>query len=68
MSELSFNQIAVNSGQRSGSLFSPDEFIGLPVTDRVKMVLGKQISFLMNNQEVDKSQSLNELRQLSAAL
>lgn len=63
---LNFDSISVISGDREGFNFSPAEFIQLPVSDRVRMVLGKQIAFSWKGEEVDKRSSLNELRKWTA--
>lgn len=65
-SMLNFDLISVLAGEKAGLSFSPDAFVQLPVTDRVKMVLGKQIAFSYKGEEVDKRESLNELRKWTA--
>lgn len=59
---LSFDEIRVVDGKEKGSIYSPEEFARLKLSERVKMIIGKEISFYKHGEEVDKVQSLNEMR------
>lgn len=59
---LSFNKVYVTRGDKAGNQYTPQEFINLPLSDRIKMVIEDQITFYNNYNEVDKVTSLNELR------
>lgn len=65
---LGFDRISVMQGDKAGSHYTPEQFVALPVSERVKMVLGGRLAFYCRNEEVDRRQSLNALRQWSAQM
>ena len=63
MVSLSFNRIHVTGGPHAGADLTPEQFLELSVTDRVHLVLSKQVVFFQHQVEKDKRLCLNELRQ-----
>lgn len=66
MVALNFDSIAVNMPEFGHTRMSPEQFIKLPVSDRVKMVLRGDITFYQRGNEVDRRESLAALRKWSA--
>tara|TARA_Y100000590_G_scaffold171020_1_gene195661 strand:+ start:1250 stop:1444 length:195 start_codon:yes stop_codon:yes gene_type:complete len=62
MSKFGFNEVRVIDGDNKGAVYSPEMFIQLPLSQRVKMIIGQQLAFYNDQLEVDKSAALNELR------
>lgn len=66
MTRLNFDSITINLPELGSTRYSPEEFIQLPVNERVKMVLRGDITFYAKGTEVDKRESLAALRKWSA--
>ena len=67
MQLLNFDSIGINLPEYGHARYTPEQFILLPVSDRVKMVLRGEITFYNRGMEVDKRLSLAALRKWSAA-
>lgn len=66
MVALNFDSISINLPDNGHTRMTPEQFITLPVNDRVKMVLRGNITFYRKGIEVDKRESLATLRKWSA--
>lgn len=66
MNTLNFDSIGINLPELGYTRYTPEQFILLPVSDRVKMVLRGEITFYQKGSEVDKRESLAALRKWSA--
>lgn len=63
---LSFNRIQALGSEGEILHYTPEQFIQLPVKNRISMVLGRKVHFFQNRTEVDRSKALNDLRRWSA--
>jgi hypothetical protein len=66
MVALNFDSIGINLPEYGNTRFTPEQFITLPVNDRVKMVLRGEITFYNRGSQVDRRESLAALRKWSA--
>ncbi len=65
MIALNFDSIGINLPDMGCTYFSPEQFIQLPISDRVKIVLRGDITFFALGSPVDKRESLAALRKWS---
>lgn len=63
---FSFDRIIIIAGEKMGHQVTPIEFIGFPVSERIRLVLQKNLAFYNKGEQVDGRSALNELRQYSA--
>lgn len=62
MMTLSFDEVRVIEGDEKGARYTPLEFLHLSLSMRVRYIIGQQIAFFKDGNEVDKISCLNELR------
>jgi len=65
MRSVPFDRITVGVGTARAE-YSVDEFLALPLSDRVKSILFGRISFFSNGEPVNTTVALNALRNLDA--
>jgi hypothetical protein len=60
-----FDRVVVkeNNGSRT---FSVDRFLALPLSQRIKVILERRVTFFLNEAEVDRNTALNGLRKARA--
>ena len=62
MDDFIFNQVVITSGDKAGTKYTPKEFVGMPVIQRVGFIVSKSAQFLFNGKEVNRTEALNQIR------
>ncbi len=57
-----FDRVIVVRGDGTEQPYSADEFLALPLHERVKHILGREIRFFMGERPVDRAVALRSLR------
>ncbi len=66
--QLIFDSICVKKIDDSLQWFNPDAFACVPLSERIKCVLEKRISFFSKGQQLDSREALKNYREWSATL
>jgi len=61
-----FDRVVVKESNSSRT-FSVDRFLSLPLSQRIKVILERRVTFYLNEIEVDRNTALNGLRKARAA-
>jgi hypothetical protein len=60
MEELPFDTVIVTQGAERSTL-SAEVFVRLPLSERIRLILGRQVEFLKRGQSVERSLALKSL-------
>jgi hypothetical protein len=61
MSDVSFDRVVVKQDGKTTSYTVP-EFMSLPLAERIRFILGRQVSFFLGNAQVDPKVALASMR------
>ena len=60
MSDLPFDSVVIRRGETRGH-YSAYDFLRLPLTERIQVILERRVEFLRDGQAVDRSVALQSL-------